>query len=199
MSTARQIAAALAAGLSLAAGAAAGEGVPLAGKHLPWRLDVAGTNLVLHGTAVLRAALLFEVYAAALYLGEGVPAERALDDVPRRLEIHYLHNTPKAEMVRAADEALARNLKPGELAAVRARVAALHAAYEDGRKGGCAALTYVPGRGTEYALDGQVKAVIGGADFAAAYFAVWLGEQPSSRSVKEQLLKGPLRPGKESP
>jgi len=65
-------------------------------------------------------------------------------------------------------------------------------------KEGCATLTYVPGHGTEYALDGRVKAVIEGADFASAYFKVWLGRRPGSRSVKEQLLNGLTRPGKET-
>lgn len=194
MNLIRLTTAALAAGFCLASGAAASDTVVVAGKPLPRRLVVAGTTLVLHGTAVLKAALFFDVYAAALYLGEGVPAARALDDVPRRLEIHYLHNTPKTKMIHTAEKTLAHTLKPEELAAVQDRVAALHAAYADGPKGGCATLTYLPGRGTEFALNGKTRAVIDGADFAAAYFKVWLGEHPSSDSVKEQLLQGQPRP-----
>lgn len=189
----------LAAALLAVAIPAAEDGVPLAGKTLPRFREVAGTQFRLQGTAVLKAALFFDVYAAALYLGPDVPPARAMDNVPRRLEIHYLHETPKSRMIRTAEETLTRNLTPTQFAAVRDRVAALHAAYQDGSRGGCAALTYIPGRGTEFALNDQPRILIEGADFAEAYFSVWLGPRPSSQSVKEQLLQGAARPGKDSP
>jgi len=187
------------AALLLVVSVRAEEGVSLAGKILPRQRVVAGTAFQLQGTAVLKAALFFDVYAAALYLGTNVPAARAMDDVPRRLEIHYLHDTPQSRMVRTAEETLARNLSPEQFAAVRERVARLHAAYADGSRGGSATLTYIPGRGTEFALNDTPRVLIEGADFAAAYFTVWLGDRPSSRSVKDQLLKGALSPGKDTP
>ena len=49
------------------------------------------------------------------------------------------------------------------------------------------ALTYIPGVGTELALNGKPKGVIEG-DFAAAYFAIWLGAKPLDASLKAQLL-----------
>jgi hypothetical protein len=38
------------------------------------------------------------------------------------------------------------------------------------------------------ALNGITKGVIEGADFAAAYFAIWLGQKPLDRSLRDQLL-----------
>jgi len=35
------------------------------------------------------------------------------------------------------------------------------------------------------------KGVIEGADFAPAYFAIWLGPRPISESLKSQMLAGP--------
>jgi hypothetical protein len=162
----------------------------LAGRDLPLRKEACDTAFVLHGAGVLRAGLVLKVYAAALYLPEGVDPGKVLDgDVPRRLEIYYLHKTPKERMIETADKTLAQNLTTNELAAVRERVDALHEAYLNGRKGGCASLTYVPGMGTEYAYDGKRIVVLEGADFAAAYFGVWLGEKPSSQGMKRALLK----------
>jgi hypothetical protein len=54
-------------------------------------------------------------------------------------------------------------------------------------------LTYIPGRGTELALDGRPKGVIGGADFAAAVFAIWLGPKPLNKSFKAQLLERQIK------
>jgi hypothetical protein len=68
------------------------------------------------------------------------------------------------------------------------RVDRLHGAYENGQAGRTASLTYIPGKGTIYGIDDRVIATIPGSDFAAAYFTVWLGARPSSRSVKRGLL-----------
>jgi hypothetical protein len=152
------------------------------------RVQADGVDFVLHGAGFLRVGFVFKAYGAALYVQRHADAARILEDVPKRLEIHYLHNTPRARMIEAADTTLARNLDPAALAAVRADVARLHAAYTDRRAGDVAALTYVPGRGTSLAVNGAERIRIMGPAFAAAYFAVWLGEQPSSRTVKDQLL-----------
>jgi hypothetical protein len=155
---------------------------------LPPRVRADGTDFVLHGAGFLRVGIVFKAYGAALYVQRHADAARILDDVPKRLEIHYLHNTPRARMIDTANKTLARNLDPAALAAVRDDVDRLHAAYTDRRPGDVAALTYVPGRGTALAINGEERMRIMGPAFAAAYFGVWLGAHPSSRSVKDQLL-----------
>ncbi len=50
------------------------------------------------------------------------------------------------------------------------------------------ALTYIPGTGTELALNGRPMGVIEGADFAAAIFSLWLGENPYDKRFKNALL-----------
>jgi hypothetical protein len=52
------------------------------------------------------------------------------------------------------------------------------------------ALTYVPGVGTELALNGTTLGTVEGADFAAAVFAIWLGPQAIDESLKTQLHTG---------
>jgi hypothetical protein len=156
---------------------------------LPRQKTVNGKPFVLHGAGFLRVGLVFRVYGAALYLERPEHAERVLDDVPKRLEIFYLHNTPRDAMIEAAEEALARNVPAERLEKLRPLVDRLHEAYEDRRKGDVAALTYIPGVGTEFAVNGEQRVLIEGAEFAAAYLTVWLGEKPSSRTVRKKLLK----------
>lgn len=51
-------------------------------------------------------------------------------------------------------------------------------------------MTYVPGKGTELTLNGDPLGTIEGADFAAALYAMWLGDKPMNQSFKRQLLEG---------
>ena len=64
----------------------------------------------------------------------------------------------------------------------------IDALYQDVEPGDRYALTYVPGAGTELAKNGEPLGVIPGADFASAYFAIWLGDDPIDASLRDQLL-----------
>ncbi len=159
-------------------------GATVAGIDLPEERD----GLTLHGAGLLRKGYFFKVYVGALYLAESRDAENVLSDVPKRLDIHYFHTTPRKHMVRVAEETLRQNLSPGQLARHKAHIQALHEAYRDGRKGGCASLIYRPGAGLTYAVDGETLLRIVDDDFANDYFRVWLGESPSSETIKQALL-----------
>jgi hypothetical protein len=63
-----------------------------------------------------------------------------------------------------------------------------NALYSDVQPGDRYSLTYIPGRGTELALNGEPIGMIQGADFAAAIYAMWLGEKPMNKSFKRQLM-----------
>jgi hypothetical protein len=72
---------------------------------------------------------------------------------------------------------------------LRDRLDRIDRAYQDVRPGDRYALTYVPGRGTELSYNGKPLTVIEGADFAAAYFSIWLGEKPIDDGLKNELLR----------
>jgi hypothetical protein len=151
-------------------------------------VEAAGTPLRLRGAGVFRWRWIVKVYAAALYAS---PEGGRLDpsaDAPRRLEFSYLVPIERSGFARAADELLARNVQAEALAPLRARIERLHAAYVDVRAGDRYALTYLPGRGTELALNGRPLALIEGADFARAYFAIWLGPEPIDVGLRDALL-----------
>jgi hypothetical protein len=161
------------------------EGVPFARRH-----GLEGAALELRSLGLLRWYFL-KGYVAALYLGDGVAPAAALDDVPKRLEIHYFHGIPGEKFGPAAESVLARSLDPARLAALRERVDHMASLFEDVRPGDRYSLTYVPGRGTELAKNGEPLGSVPGADFAAAYFGIWLGADPLDRDLRDQLLRGP--------
>jgi len=149
----------------------------------------AGEPLHLHGGAKLKW-FLFDVYVAGLYLPPGVEPARALDDVPKRLEFHYLVSIDGKDFGPAGEKILRRGLPEEALAPLADRLARIKAAYRDVKPGDRYALTYVPGRGTELSMNGEPILVVEGADFARAYFSIWLGDKPLDEGFRRELLRG---------
>lgn len=187
----RLLAPLLAATLALSAPRPAA-GAEIYGVRFDDLLRVGDTTLPLNGIALFRYAIVFKVYAGALYLGAGARPRQVLEDVPKRLEVQYLRAFKGPEFGDAGDKVLAQNVAPGVMTAIRDRLARMNALYEDVVPGDRSALTYIPGRGTELSINGRSKGWVEGADFAAAYFRIWFGERPLSESFRDQLLT-PLR------
>jgi hypothetical protein len=158
--------------------------------QVPFAEEVAapGAPLLLTGTGVFRWKWIFKVYAVAHYLPGDSEGAGPASDLPRRLEFSYLVDIERSGFGKAADELLSRNFPPAALAPLRERLDLLHAAYVDVKPGDRYALTYQPGQGTELSYNGRPRAVIEGADFARAYFAIWLGEAPIDAGLRDRLL-----------
>ncbi len=175
--------------------AVVGVGMPAAagqieGVEFPERISLGGVQLELHGLALLRYRVVFKAYVAALYLGSEVEPGRVLEDAPRRLEIEYFWSIPAEGFAQATIEGIQKNVDPESFRLLRPRIERFNALYADVRPGDRYQLSYRPGVGTELALNGKRRGVIEGADFAAALFAIWLGDEPFSESMKDQLLAG---------
>ena len=83
---------------------------------------------------------------------------------------------------------MARNISAEEIDRLRAKIDYHNSLYVDVKPGDRYSLTYTPGVGTELALNGTPLGVIEGADFAAAIFSLWLGENPYDKRFKDALL-----------
>jgi hypothetical protein len=137
---------------------------------------------------LLRYRLVIKAYVAALYLGEGATAGNVLDDVPKRLELSYFWSIGGSDFGKAGDQILAQNVDAQTFAALRPRLDRINAWYQDVKPGDRYSLTYIPGVGTELALNDARIGVVEGADFAAAYFRIWLGDHPVDTRLRDQLL-----------
>lgn len=154
------------------------------------RISVGEVDLELQGLALLRYKVFFKAYVAALYLAPDVETERVLADVPRRLEIEYFWEIPRHLFAEATRDGIARNVDRATFDAIAPRIERFNSFYADVRPGDRYQLTYRPGVGTELALNGESRGLVEGADFAAALFSIWLGDDPFSESMKQQLLAG---------
>ncbi len=167
------------------------EAARIEGVEFPERISSGGVDLALRGLALLRYKVLFRAYVAALYLDPEVGVEQVLDDVPRRLEIEYFWGIPAHLFAEATLDGIEKNVDGDSFRELGPRIARFNALYTDVRPGDRYQLTYRPGVGTELALNGEVRGIVEGADFAAALFAIWLGDEPFSVSMKQQLLDAP--------
>jgi hypothetical protein len=151
-------------------------------------ITVHGQTLPLRGTGRLVWMRVVTVYDAALYLPADVPGRDVLRDVPKRLELRY-HISIKGERFgESAAPFLEKNVAAEELVRLKPRLEQLNLLYRDVKEGDSYSLTYVPGKGTTLTLNGNPLGTIGGADFAAAYFTIWLGERPISETMRDDLI-----------
>lgn len=133
-----------------------------------------GVTMTLRGEALLRVGYVFKVYWASLHVGEGAATANVLGDVPKRLELVYLRNISAEDLIGAGDDALRRQVPADQLRALQPRINRINEWYRDVKPGDRYTLTYIPGLGSELAFNGTPLGVVEGADFASAYFGIWL-------------------------
>lgn len=151
-------------------------------------VKVGPVTMRLNDVGLMRYRYVIKAYVAALYLGDGGRPSDVLADAPKRLEIEYFYAIQATGFANATNEGIAANVPADVVASLRSRIDRLNALYRDVKPGDRYALTYVPGVGTELALNGAPLGTIEGADFAAAVFAIWLGPKAIDASLKAQLL-----------
>jgi Chalcone isomerase-like len=149
---------------------------------------VHGQALPLRGVGRLVWMRMVTVYDAALYLPADVPGKDVLKDVPKRLELRYHISIKGEKFGESAEPFLEKNVPKDVLAWLKPRIEQLNRLYRDVKEGDRYALDYAPGTGTTLSLNGSPLGVIGGPDFAAAYFAIWLGAKPISDTMRDALM-----------
>ena len=154
----------------------------------PDELTEDGARFVLVGATTFRWMSVIKVYDARPHLGAGEPSSKVFADIPVRLQLTYHRGFTAAEIIKGGDTLLARNVKTDMLVSLRDRLELINRAYRDVREGDSYTLTYVPGKGTTLRLNGSPLVTVPGHDFAAAYFRIWLGDDPISESMRDALL-----------
>ena len=146
------------------------------------------TDLELKGVGLLRYLGLIKAYAGAFYLEEGIPVDEELSDNAKRIEVEYFRSFQGKDFGPATVKMMEKNVDKETIARLRAQIDYHNSLYEDIKPGDRYALTYIPGRGTELALNGEPKGIIEGSEFALALFSIWIGNRPIDESFKRQIL-----------
>lgn len=153
-------------------------------------ITIGGTEIPLRGGGLFRYAVVFRVYAGALYAPADVADIDILgDDVPKRLELHYLLDISAEDFRRSGTALIKQQQGPEVLQALSERLEAFNAAYQDIHEGDRYALEYHPDHGTRLLKNGKELVRVPGPDFARAYFGIWLDPlEPLSSKFRDDLL-----------
>lgn len=156
-------------------------------------VKVAGHDLTLNGGGIRYKWGVAKVYVGALYTAQKTANGDAVisDAKPRRMTLTMLRSVPTDKLHESLIDGLEANCSETELAALQPRIKELNAIFQsvsEVKQGDVIALDFLPGKGTQITMRGQVKDVIAGDDFARALLKVWLGKNPASGSLKSNLL-----------
>lgn len=163
------------------------DGAEIEGRIFADNFSKQNTQLRLVGVSLLRYWG-FKAYTGAFYLEKGATVDEALLDRAKRIELEYMRPIKGEDFGPATDKKILENVGAETYLRLRARIDYHNTLYEDVRPGDRYSLTYIPGKGTELALNGEPKGIIEGADFSAAVFSIWIGPNPISESFKKQIL-----------
>ena len=166
-----------------------GQAVEIKGVRFSDTVVVEQSVLELKGVAVLKWAMLFDVYAGALYLPRGVLGKSWSNDIPKRLELSYFRDIEAKGFVEASDKILQDNLLQAEYRTLAERLQTFYGFFQDVKPGDRYSINYIPEKGAELRLNEQPLGQVPGADFAAAYFGIWLGAEPISKEFRNRLLE----------
>jgi hypothetical protein len=161
------------------------------GVDFPEHLNVSGHDLTLNGLGMRKATFLkINVYVGALYVTHPSHDAQPLIDpgAPAQLILHFVRNVSAGQMRDAWEEAFGK-VAPGQ-SAIAPKVATLNGWMTDLKTGERLVFTRIPGTGVEVSVNGVVKGVLGGDDFARALMTIWLGDSPPNPELKSGLLGG---------
>ncbi|MEW6077920.1 MAG: chalcone isomerase family protein [Thermodesulfobacteriota bacterium] len=165
-------------------------GAQVNGADFEKEVYVSQKRLTLRGVGLLRYLAVIKAYAGAFYLEEGLPPASALENVTRRLELHYFHAIPAEDFATATTTMIEKNVTPEQFARLAPFVDRMNALYRDVAPGDRYTATYIPESGTELAFNGQALGTVPGADFSHAFFSIWIGANPIDKGFRNDLLKG---------
>jgi hypothetical protein len=160
------------------------------GVEVPAQVEVDGNTLLLNGVGV-RSKFFVSVYVGALFLTNTTSDAKVAitSDEPKRIDMTMLRDVAIKKMVGAYRDGFEDNTpKPSE--DLQARIDKFLALYVDeAKENQLLRLTYIPGKGTTAVQGDKVLGTIEGADFMAAAWAIWLGDDPADSSLKKKMLK----------
>jgi hypothetical protein len=162
--------------------------VQIEGVRFEREVAVNETRLALNGYGLLRYMVFIKAYVGALYLPQASPERDIFAPIPKQLVLEYFHAIKKEDFAKATRQKILDNISPDQLSELQPSIDRLADMYRDVQPGDRYTLTYIPGSGTELALNGASLGIIPGEAFSRAVFAIWLGQNPIDKGFRDRLL-----------
>lgn len=151
-------------------------------------VTVDGQTLTLHGIGLLKWKYIVDVYLVALYKPKDLPIEEINANIPKRLEYYFFVDMEASDFQSTGFQLMARNIGEENAQSLIKELEAFNDLYRYVAKGQRYALTYMPGKGLEMALDGKPLGLVEGDEFGSAYLTIWLGPDPVSTSLQKGMF-----------
>jgi Chalcone isomerase-like len=168
------------------------QGKECKGINFPDQAQVESTNLTLNGLGLRQAtAFKVNVYVAALYVAKTSSDPNALlgSNTPSELILQFVRSVGADDLRKGWSEGFEKNAKD-QLPALKERIAMLNGWMADVKTGDRLTFIHKPGTGLQVDVNGAVKGIIKGDDFAKAFLAIWLGADPPNPEIKAGILGG---------
>jgi hypothetical protein len=162
------------------------------GVNFPDQSQVEGSSLTLNGLGLRQAtAFKVNVYVAALYVAKisSDPSVLLGAGMPSQLILQFVRNVGADDLRKGWSEGFEKNSKD-QLPALKDRIATLNGWMSDVKTGERLTFIRKPGAGLQVDVNGAVKGIVKGDDFAKAFLAIWLGADPPNPEIKAGLLGG---------
>lgn len=161
------------------------------GVTVPDQVVVEGKTLQLNGAGI-RTKFFFDIYIGALYLPRATASakEAIHGGLPKRVSMHILYDkVDRDKLVDGWTVGFEKNQSRQAMAALRLRLETFNAMFTDATQGEELVFDFLTDGTTVVWIKGEEAGRIAGADFQQALMAVWLGDKPADRKLKEAMLE----------
>jgi hypothetical protein len=128
-----------------------------------------------------------KIYDAALWVEKNDFQPAAPAATRLVLDLRYARELYGARIAQSSIDEM-RQLGFGSPAQQRVWLEKMTALFPDVREGTHISGVYLPAQGARFYLDGKLLGEIGDAEFARAFFAIWLDPRTSAAGLRDQLL-----------
>ena len=173
--------------------AATAAAITMENQTFPAQASVGGAPLQLNGVG-LRAAFIYKVYLAGLYLpAKAVTGADAMAQAgPKRVQVRMLMDGPSDEFAKAFTGGIAKRTPADQVTAMQPRIAAFDRTLRSVgtvHKGDVVDLDWLPAEGLAMRINGKpVGTPVPGADLYAAMLDIFVGDRPVDAKMKAGML-----------
>ena len=151
--------------------------------------NIDGHTLTLRGTGVLRYMVFIKPYKGVFYLQEGKTADQATDGKAARcLVLYYFQPIKAGDFAEATREMIKKNVSSDRFSSLLPKIEKFNELYRDIKPGDRYTAAYTPESGTRLWLNDKLLGGVEGPSFAAAFFAIWIGENPIDETFRDRML-----------
>lgn len=158
--------------------------------------QLGGSTLQLNGKGT-RVRLVFKAYDMGLYTTKRVSTAADLFALPgaKRLQFTALRELPGTDLGRLFLRGISDNTPAAQLTRHTLATTRLIEIFSGKPKlvpGDTFAMDFVPGKGTQFYIQGQAQGEpVGDDEFFTLVLRIWFGESPADTALRDALLEGP--------